>query len=58
MAIRYLTKFDGLVSQTETDDFQDLLREFNERNIEIEDLVEVIQKVPPTCDDMIADCQW
>jgi hypothetical protein len=58
MAIRYLTKFDGLVSNTEDDNFQHLLRELNERNIDIEDLVEVIHQVHPRCSDMIVDCQW
>ena len=56
--IRYLTKFDGVVSKTENDHFQNLLYELNERNIEIEDLVDVIKHVPPTCNDMIVDCQW
>ncbi|XP_046446200.1 pickpocket protein 28-like isoform X3 [Daphnia pulex] len=58
MAIRYLTKFDGLVSNTEDDNFQHLLHELNERNIDIEDLVEVIHQVHPRCSDMIVDCQW
>ncbi|XP_057371714.1 pickpocket protein 28-like isoform X2 [Daphnia carinata] len=56
--IRYMTKFDDLLSEDEDDGFQQLLQELTEHNIKIADLVEVVRQVRPACNDMVVDCQW
>lgn len=53
-----MTKFDGLLSEDEDDDFQQLLQELTKHDIAIADLVEVVRQVPPACKDMVVDCQW
>lgn len=56
--IRYMTKFDGLLSEDEDEKFKKLLQELTEHGIGITDLIEVVRQVSPACSDLVVDCQW
>lgn len=54
--IGYLTRFNSLLEPD--NDFPLIVDSLAMQNISMEDLVYIVQKVTPSCRDILLDCKW
>lgn len=54
--LRYLIKFDSLLNREE--EFRKVRRSLEEAGLGMEDVLNALIRVTPTCGDLIVDCLW